>query len=342
MSGNFTLKSHQCPKCGASLEIFPNQEMVTCDYCNNNFSLAEKAPPPPVKQQETEVKPKTDYDYQYQKTYLETQKQLVNTGKGAAKIGGLISIVMILVIGGLVAYMTMSVQNRVKDSQNKVQRNIKIQAKIRKDTQKQKVLARWNKFVSDNSSKIAKKDLNSLTKLSKELKLPILGNVKAKTTMYLFAKFSSGHMYGLKKFRRGMKRYLAKYPDQLNFVMVPIPRENTKKFKGVEALFEVLFEKGDKVWWRFFKKLLHNSYSRYGTKSLAKIAKKVGCNPSEFTKALKRGTHKPVIKKLEKLSDTLDLPVNSVAFLIGENLYSTSAALSRLDEIIKKTFETTK
>ncbi len=49
-----TVASITCPNCGASLELKPRQELITCTYCNSNLHFSAEAGARPAVQHVTE------------------------------------------------------------------------------------------------------------------------------------------------------------------------------------------------------------------------------------------------------------------------------------------------
>ena len=335
MSGKYTLQSHQCPKCGATLEVIPNQDVISCDYCNNTFSIAEKAAPTPPAAQPAAAPPKPKPNYDYQNVYVETQKQMLQSGKKTAKFGALFGVIMTVGMVGFGVFMAMRAQKEVKERQHEAQERVKNAQEAAKERQRADKQKRWLEFKAGNSEKITKAKLAKVAAIVKELNLPFKGDKNAPTVIYMVSRYGSTQMSRLNTFRKKMKAFDARFPKKFKWYFIPIPRDKRAKFREVDALFEAMHRQGPAMWCKMWRKHLRQSYYHFGIKEMAKFAKRLKLNVKDFQKALKINAHKEKIDKLESFGESMDLPDNDIAFIINNTFYNNYSALSRIDYVFE-------
>jgi type II secretory pathway pseudopilin PulG/DNA-directed RNA polymerase subunit RPC12/RpoP len=337
------LETMTCTNCGAAVEVDDNQTKAQCGYCQSTFRVTsekkqtqtdKKAKTPPVqfgfeKVEKTTRQQKHGHDPRdfLKQNHKYNQQVMANTKKSAAT-GIIITIVILLFSGGITVFSIFMSKNQATNRARKFAR----QARQRKLDLERK---QWNSFKNSYSSKLIAKDKKALHKLIKDLKLPILGSPKAAKTIVVTHTYNTSSSY-LKKFKNFQKKVLDKYPSKFNFVIVPLPRKNFKKYREVEFLFEARLQQGDKMYFKAHDKLVRaNKSEMYYLKFYKKLAKYLKIDEKEVMKALKKEVHREKINRLDKLIFELDLDRYYPNLIIDNLVYKGSLVSSRFELIAR-------
>ncbi|MGM0598023.1 MAG: hypothetical protein ACQES9_13390 [Myxococcota bacterium] len=337
------LETMTCPNCGAAVEVDDHQAKAQCGYCQSTFRVAsekkqtqtsKKAKTPPVqfgfeKVEETAPRQKHVHNpSDYSKQNYKYNRQVAANSKRSATVGIIITIVILIFSGGITVFSVFMSKDQATERAQKIAR----QARQKKLAYERK---QWNNFKNSYSTKLITKDKKSLHKLIKDFKLPVIGSSKAAKTIVVAHTYKTSSSY-LKKYKNFQKQILDKYSSKFNFVIVPLPRKNFKKYREVEFLFEARLQQGKKMFFKAHDKLIRaNKSEMYYLKFYKKLAKYLKLDEKEVIKALKKKVHRKKINRLDKLIFELDLDRYYPNLIIDNRVYKGSLVSSRFELIAR-------
>ncbi|MBN2722802.1 MAG: hypothetical protein JXR95_01890 [Deltaproteobacteria bacterium] len=318
MSGKFTVFVMKCPNCGANIEGSEGESIITCSYCQNTLRLSEKQQPAEESKKESDAGNKQTPPYQFNSNYLEAQKQIVKTTAKAGKTAAVLGVtITLLSVGGVIFgsfFMQNKVQTHIKDRQNETRRRIE-NDRIKRERE------RWEKYREKDSEALTKKMKMALSGILKEMKFPVYGNSKATKLVIEFGSFTGTGISRQKEISLHRRKFLRKFKEQLKWVYIPSPTENLSKSGAVTFLFEFFNKKGRDGFELFLRKLMRNNRWTWDKKALVKYAVSHEMDKKTALKLLNDKDALDILKKLRKVSETLDIPENESALVINDRIY---------------------
>ncbi len=306
-----------CPSCGASMPNTPGADAVTCPYCGNTVffdkdgdgvpdRFQKKADSPAVPgTAPAPARPMTEVDRARQE-YV--RQELERRRKNALRIP-LFAVFFSLALGGFIAFISVKEQQKqqrraqeiTRQAQEQVRRNIE-------DATKQINPNRelWSRLVDAHASRLPVGFDDALSKAMPE-GWPMLtlgaSNGPVKVTWYVtYAGLYEKMVLG------GIRNALRKYKDRVRVNVIPLPTQDVRNADLLEALVEIVQQKGDAVFADLHERLVTQGVPRRPVD----LCEMMDCDKAAFNKAMKQHAHAASVRGLQPVAKKLGLDRQTV------------------------------
>ncbi|MBU1245046.1 hypothetical protein KJ612_17730 [Myxococcota bacterium] len=352
------LQSLNCPACGASISNDPGASSVKCQYCGNllvfddddgpsdeevdGFFAEDAAPPPapraPAPPQVIMVPNALD-----PKVHRQVQ-QAVSRATQVSKLAAVLPAIFIfttLVIGGSIAYFTTRgvqenqkrVQAQVQKAQDEAEEKRKAAEKTRLDAQAKRERDQWSNLIEENRTSLPV-GLDSLLAESLPQGWPTLtkGLSSAPITITWYAAYVS--TFEQRTFA-AFKAVLRKFDKKVKINVIPLPAQRGKNTQMMEAMLEILEQKGEGVFEELHERLAQEGRNLFMRENYSQLCEIMDCDLKKFQKAMKSRTHAAKVAGLAAVSKKLNLD-RQLVFRIQDSLfYDQMSIISRIDDVLE-------
>jgi LSD1 subclass zinc finger protein len=356
-----SLSSLNCPACGASLSNDPGASSIKCQYCGNTlvfdddepggeasdalvedpFSQAPAAPrgprapaPPQVIMVQSALDPKVQRQVQ----------QAVSRATQVSRVASVLPAIFIfttLLIGGSIAYFSTRgaqehqkrVQEQVQKSQDEVQQRQKVAEKERLDAQLKRARDQWANLVEENRNSLPV-GLDALFAESLPEGWPTLtkGASSAPVTITWYAAYVSNHE---QRAFAAFKAALRKYDQKVKINVIPLPANRGKHTQTLEAMLEILEQKGEGAFEELHERLAQEGRNLYNRGNYTPLCEIMDCDVKKFQKAMKARTHAAKVASLAAVSKKLNLD-RQLLFRVQDSLfYDQMTIIARFDDVLE-------
>ncbi|PKN46998.1 MAG: hypothetical protein CVU59_04280 [Deltaproteobacteria bacterium HGW-Deltaproteobacteria-17] len=361
------LQSLNCPACGASISNDPGASSVKCQYCGNLLvfdddddvvdvegaspdasedffapsTTGPRAPSPPRAPAPPQVimvpnalDPKTRKQVQ----------QAVSRATQVSKLAAVLPAIFIfatLLIGGTIAFFTTRgaqehqkrVQEQVQKAQDEAEQKRKTAEKERLEAQAKRERDQWTNLIEENRTSLPV-GLDALLAESLPQGWPTLtkGASSAPITITWYAAYVSN--FEQRAFA-AFKGVLRKFDKQVKVNVIPLPAQRGKNTQMMEAMLEILEQKGEGAFEELHERLAQEGRNLYMRENYSQLCEIMDCDLKKFQKAMKSRTHASKAAALAAVSKKLNLD-RQLVFRIQDSLfYDQMTIISRIDDVLE-------
>ena len=314
-----------CPSCGAAITNPPKTDTLTCPYCGNTFFFDKDGDGVPDHLQiQNKTAPSSQNGVPHAKIIEQTRIQQEYIQKELKRrrhndlwvplkfifVSGLLSVGILLASMYQNKKKQQHAQRIAQQTQEREQKNLR-ESFASQFKEKQ---ALWELLIANQASRLPFGFDKALTQLPQDWPTLTLGTSDAPVRITWYVTYRGTYDFILVT---NIKTLLQKQKDKVRINVIPLPTTDGSNAPILEALVEIVRQKGDSVLPELHERLTEQHSGRILPLELCEM---IECDTTAFNKAMKQHTHAASVKALLPVAKKL-LLTHQTVLRIQDDLY---------------------
>lgn len=324
-----------CPSCGASITNPPETDTFTCPYCGNTifFDKDGDGVPDHVQNKTAPSSPNGVLPPQIIMEQARIQKEYVKKELERHRHNALWRPLTIVFFSGLVSVgiLFFSIYSNKKQQRHAQRIAQQTQEQVQQNINRNL----WEQRIANEASRLPSGFEKALTQLPQDWPTLTLGTPDAPIRITWYVTYLGRYDFMLGK---SIKTLLKNQKNKIRINVIPLPTTDGSNTPILEALVEMIRQRGDEVLPELHERLTEHS----GRVRPLELCEMIECDKVAFHKAMKQHTHATLVNALLPVAKKLLLKRQTVLRIQDDLYIDTTTVYSQLELAIEGYLDTPK